>query len=61
MKGIHKESKVARAVKVIKKTKLPDAEKFKTELIIMRTLDHPNIIRLMEVFEDKKYIYFVME
>lgn len=24
-------------------------------------LDHPNIIRLFEVFEDKKYIYFVME
>lgn len=27
----------------------------------MRTLDHPNIIRLFEVYEDKKYIYFVME
>ncbi len=61
MKAIHKESKIARAVKVIKKTKLPDAERFKTELTIMRTLDHPNIIRLLEVFEDKKYIYFVME
>ena len=61
MKGIHKVSKAKRAVKVIKKTKLPDPEKFKTELDIMRTLDHPNIIRLLEVFEDKKYIYFVME
>lgn len=61
MKGINKQSKAKRAVKVIKKTKLPDPDKFKTELIIMRTLDHPNIIRLQEVFEDKKYIYFVME
>mgnify|MGYP000868733989 FL=1 len=27
----------------------------------MRQLDHPNVIKLIEVFEDKKYIYFVME
>jgi calcium-dependent protein kinase len=27
----------------------------------MSQLDHPNCIKLFEVFEDKKYIYFVME
>ena len=58
---MHKETKAKRAVKVIKKSKLPDADKFKLELDIMRQLDHPNVIRLFEVFEDKKYIYFVME
>jgi len=24
-------------------------------------VDHPNIVKLYEVFEDKKYIHFVME
>jgi calcium-dependent protein kinase len=61
LKGVHKESKQERAIKIIKKSKLPDQEKFKSELQIMRILDHPNIIKLFEVFEDKKYIYFVME
>jgi len=58
---VHKDSKEKRAVKVIKKSKLIDTEKFKLELEIMRKLDHPNVIKLYEVFEDKKYIYFVME
>lgn len=61
LKGVHKEIKQERAIKIIKKSKLPDQEKFKSELQIMRILDHPNIIKLFEVFEDKKYIYFVME
>lgn len=38
-----------------------DSEKFKSEINIMKKLDHPNIIKLYEVFEDKKYCYFVME
>ncbi len=61
LKGIHRETKQERAIKVIKKTKLPDPQKFKSELEIMKILDHPNVIKLYEVFEDKKYIYFVME
>lgn len=27
----------------------------------MRTLDHPNIIRFYETYEDDMYIHFVME
>lgn len=61
VKGIHRTTKQERAIKIVKKSKLPDATKFKTELDLMRMFDHPNIIKLYEVFEDKKYIYFVME
>ena len=27
----------------------------------MKTLDHPNIIKVFENFEDNRYIYLVME
>mmetsp|Transcript_36748 Transcript_36748/g.27201 ORF Transcript_36748/g.27201 Transcript_36748/m.27201 type:complete len:212 (-) Transcript_36748:675-1310(-) len=31
------------------------------EIDILRNLDHPNIVKLYEVFEDKNYIYLVTE
>ena len=35
-----------RAVKRIPKTHISDVEKFRTEIAIMRELDHPHIIKL---------------
>ena len=42
---------------------MDDKEKtrLKFEIDILKNLDHPNILRLYEVFEDKKYIYLVTE
>ena len=42
---------------------MEDKEKtrLKFEIDILKNLDHPNILRLYEVFEDKKYIYLVTE
>lgn len=31
------------------------------EIEIMKKVDHPNIIALRQVFEDKKHVYLVME
>jgi len=31
------------------------------EIDILKNLDHPNIIKFYEVFEDKKHIYLVTE
>lgn len=31
------------------------------EIKVLRRLDHPNIVRLLEVFGDKKKVYLVME
>lgn len=31
------------------------------ELEILKTLDHPNIVKFYEIFYDEKYIHFIME
>eukprot|EP00746_Dinoflagellata_sp_MGD_P007591 gnl/MRDRNA2_/MRDRNA2_115046_c0_seq1.p1 gnl/MRDRNA2_/MRDRNA2_115046_c0~~gnl/MRDRNA2_/MRDRNA2_115046_c0_seq1.p1 ORF type:complete len:530 (+),score=113.82 gnl/MRDRNA2_/MRDRNA2_115046_c0_seq1:81-1670(+) len=51
-----------RAVKSISKKSLKkDSNKFAEEVEIMRLMDHPNIIKLYETFEDAKFYYMVME
>ena len=56
------------AIKIIDKSKISD--KFKDskgmdivqrESMIMKQIDHPNIIQLFEVMETKKKIFFVLE
>lgn len=36
-------------------------ERFETEVLILQTLDHPNILKLYEYFEDVKNVYLVTE
>ena len=36
-------------------------ERFKQEIIILQKLDHPNVLKLYEYFEDDKNIYLVTE
>ena len=36
-------------------------EMFRTEVATLKVLDHPNILKLYEVFEDKKKYLLVME
>ncbi len=52
-----------RAVKIIRKDSLDSKEKarFFQEIEILRQLDHPNIVRLYEVFQDEKRYYLVTE
>lgn len=54
-----------RAIKIIKKSKFEeeglDLELLSNEVNILLKLDHPNIIRIYEVYDDQKYLYFVME
>jgi len=52
---------VKRAIKCIEKKKVKNQERFKTEIDIMIKLDHPNVIKLYETYEDTKYLYLVME
>ena len=49
------------AVKTIKKSKVGRLETLKREIEILKTMDHPNIIRLVDVFEDDKYLHLVTE
>jgi len=51
------------AVKQIAKAKLPDTSKAKLEqeVRIMCKLDHPNVIKLFQTFQDPRYVYLVLE
>jgi len=50
-----------RAIKTISKAQMKNIERFKQEIAIMKLMDHPNIIKLFESFEDHRNIYLVME
>ena len=43
------------------KLKGDNRKKFFEEMAIMKTLDHPNILRVFEVFKDQKRFYLVTE
>jgi len=50
------------AIKVLNKQKLGrKIEDIKEEVKILTTLDHPNIVKYFETYDDTKYIYLVME
>jgi calcium-dependent protein kinase len=53
-----------RAVKIFAKKELENKSlrfKFQNEINILKLLDHPNIVRVYEFFEDRKKCYIVME
>ena len=57
----NKKTKEVYACKELAKSKINDKEKFKNEINIMSRCDHPNIIKLYEIFEDARYIDLIME
>jgi len=50
-----------RAIKTIHKLRVDDLQKFQVEIEIMKVMDHPNVIKLYEHFQDTKNFYLVME
>ena len=50
-------------MKIISKSSLLKEEKSKlfAELDILKKMDHPNIIKLIELFEDTKHYYLITE
>ena len=60
-KAKNKATGLVRAVKTIAKGDVKNMERFKQEIAIMKMMDHPNIIKLYESFEDQRNIYLVME
>ncbi|CAI2359939.1 unnamed protein product [Moneuplotes crassus] len=60
-KGKEKSSGEERAIKKMSKDKIKNPVRFKNEIQALRTLDHPNIIKLFRYFEDKENIYLVQE
>lgn len=65
IKIINKETKAPRALKVIHKHRYgfsqKQQEKLKREIEILKGLDHPNILKIFEFYEDSEKVYIVME
>ncbi|KAF8820493.1 calcium-dependent protein kinase CDPK2B [Cardiosporidium cionae] len=59
--GKDRETGAFRAVKTISKSQLKNLDRFRSEISIMKALDHPNIIKLFQTYEDHRSIYLVME
>ena len=58
---LHKKTGVVRACKMIDKSKISSPERLDDEIEILTKLDHPNVLKLYEYFEDKKYVYLITE
>jgi len=60
-KCMHRETKVWYAIKSIRKSKVGKVDVLKREVALLQECNHPNIIQLVEVHEDKKYLHLVTE
>lgn len=50
------------AIKIVEKNVIKeDIKLLKREIDIMKKVDHPNILKLFEIFEDEQHVYIVME
>lgn len=60
---VHRESGAQRAVKVLRKSNMDESEKaiLFNEINVLKGIDHPNIIKMYEFFEDDKRFYIVTE
>ena len=61
--GVEKKTRERVAIKIIKKNKAKesDVELVRTEIDIMKLCHHPNVVRLLDHFENAEYIFIVME
>lgn len=62
-RGYNKKTGEKYAIKIMKKQEMSeeDAMGLQNEIEILMHIDHPNIVKLSEVFEDKDHYYLVME
>ncbi len=62
-KAKHRQTQERFAVKVLSKKKMTEEDKvaMRTEIEILKQVDHPNIVKLIDVFEDERHLCLVME
>jgi calcium/calmodulin-dependent protein kinase I len=60
--AVNKETGKKFAVKCIDKKSLKGKEdSLENEIAVLKRADHPNIVKMCEMFEDKNYLYLVMD
>lgn len=62
-KAVHKASGESFAIKIFDKQSLGDDDvmNLQLEVEILSQLDHPNVVRLIEIFDEEDMLYLVME
>lgn len=60
-KCVHLTTGQVRACKTIARKKVKNQDRFQAEIDILRSLDHPHILKLYEYFEDEKNVYLITE
>jgi len=61
--GVHCRSGKKVAIKMVNREKLSEniINKVEREIAIMKLIDHPHILGLYDVYENKKYLYLILE
>jgi tRNA A-37 threonylcarbamoyl transferase component Bud32 len=62
-KCLHKRSGLERAVKIIRSDKIDEQERAQIDLevAILKSIDHPNICKLYDIYQDAHNLYLVIE
>lgn len=60
-KAKEKNTGLVRAIKQVMNQNIKNYDGFMNEVTALKTLDHPNIIKLFEVYEDKECVFLVQE
>lgn len=60
-KGVEKNTNIVRAIKQIFNENITNYDGFMTEVSALKTLDHPNVVKLFEVYQDKTCVFLVLE
>lgn len=60
-KAVCLKSHQERAIKIVRKGKCDMQKMLFGELDLLKTLDHPNIIKLFEIYDHKEFLYVVTE
>nr|GAT56384.1 predicted protein [Mycena chlorophos] len=69
MVALHRPSGFECAVKFIVKAKIParawvlldDGSRLPSEIVLLRAIDHPNVVKFIEWFEDEDHFYLIQE
>ena len=62
-RAIHKKTGQYRAVKIIRKDRASEdtLNRIKIEVEILKKMDHPNILKIYEFYNETRYFYIVSE
>ncbi|GKY99080.1 hypothetical protein MPSEU_000863700 [Mayamaea pseudoterrestris] len=60
-KCMHRDGSQWFAIKSIRKSKVSKIEVLKREIAILKEVKHPNIIELIDVYEDERYLHLITE